>query len=146
MTSRRHFLQLSVVGAGCAFAAACGEDGGAGEATGAHPAGNVADLPVGTLHALSGVPLAIGRDAAGIYALTTICTHQQCNMNGSDGSVGNGGLRCNCHDSSFDVDGNRLSGPANAALRHFQVTADASGALTIDAGTVVAKDVRLVAV
>lgn len=144
MTTRRVFLQMSALGAGCALSIACGDDGGASEATGPHAAGTVADLPVGSLKGLSGVPLAIGRDAGGVYALTTICTHQQCDMNGGDGSVDASGLRCNCHSSSFDVLGARRSGPANAPLRHFRVTADAAGALTIDAGEVVAADVRLV--
>lgn len=143
MTTRRHFLQISALGAGCAFAVACGEDEGAGEATGSHAAGNVADLPVGTLRALSGVPLAIGRDTGGVYALTTICTHQQCDMNGGSGQVDSGGLRCDCHGSSFDARGTRLSGPASASLRHFRVTANEAGALTIDASTVVATDERL---
>ena len=124
------------------MASACGDDA-ASEATGPHAAGNVADLPVGTVRALSGVPLAIARDAEGVYAMTTICTHEQCDMNGGNGSVDATGLRCTCHNSTFDVNGNRLSGPANAPLRHFAVTVDAAGALTVDASSVVAQNVRL---
>lgn len=143
MTTRRVFLQISALGAGCALSAACGDES-AGEATGTHAAGNASDIQVGTLRALGGVPLAIGRDAGGIYALTTICTHEQCDMNSDNGKVDSSGLRCDCHGSRFDVLGARQAGPANAPLRHYRVTADEAGALTIDAGAVVAADVRLV--
>jgi hypothetical protein len=43
----------------------------------------------------------------------------------------------------FDVDGNVTRGPANEALAHFAVTADASGNLTVHTGQTVAASTRL---
>ena len=92
------------------------------------PAGNISGLPQGTLRALPGVPVAIARDAGGIYAMTLICTHQGCDMSGG---VGPSFIDCGCHGSVFDAHGNPLRGPATLQLQHFVVDADASGALTV---------------
>ncbi len=105
-------------------------------------AGNVADLAVGTLKGIGSQPAAIGRDADGVYALTLTCTHLSCNM-ATQGTVASSGISCACHGSRFDVQGNVTHGPATTGLSHLSVTADASGALTVHTGTVVAETVRL---
>lgn len=84
------------------------------------------------------------RDANGYYAMTSICTHQQCNM-GSQG-VGCGirddmdltqGLRCCCHLSEYDGNGAVTMGPAPDDLVHYAVTIDGDGVLYVDPESVV---------
>jgi Rieske Fe-S protein len=94
------------------------------------PAGNVADLPQGTLRAVDGMGAAIGRDTGGIYAMSLICTHAGCDIS-VDGSVSAGSVQCFCHGSVFDGQGNPLRGPARSALSHLVVTIDAQRNLTI---------------
>ena len=96
--------------------------------------------PVGTL------PVCIGRDSKGIYAMTLTCTHQGCNIGSSGGVVAPTGLRCPCHGSTYDANGNVTGSPAPAALQHFAVTADASGNLTIHGGQYVSPGTRLTGV
>jgi Rieske Fe-S protein len=133
---RRTFLKM----VGCAAAAnACGS-GPAGPAdVGDVAAGNVQTLAPGSLNAVPGQPVCVGRDAGGVYAMTLICTHQGCEI----GSVSAGGLFCGCHGSAFDAHGNVVRGPASTSLAHFAVSADMSGNLTVHTGTEVAADTRL---
>lgn len=142
MNDRRHFLKVvGAAGLGC-VAAACAEEGtGASEASGSIAAGNVKDLSVGDLRQVSGQPVAIGRDEGGVYAMSTICTHQQCDMT-KDGSIASSGLKCDCHGSSFDRNGTPTGGPARGVLKHWKVDV-ANGAITVQAGTAVAADVRV---
>ena len=110
------------------MAAACGPDFPSLPAKVA--AGNVSDLAQGTLRAITGEGVAIGRDASGIYALSLICTHQGCDIS-VDGSVSTGGIDCFCHGSVFNAQGTVLRGPARTSLPHLLVTEDAAGDLTI---------------
>jgi Rieske Fe-S protein len=59
-------------------------------------------------------------------ALTSICTHQTCTIDGWDGS----GYVCPCHGSRFTTSGRVVNGPAPAPLRSFN-TAFANNVLTI---------------
>jgi Rieske Fe-S protein len=139
MIRRRTFLQLI----GCAAApTACSAGAVPPANVGDVAAGNASALQVGTLEAVAGEPVCVGRDANGVYAMTLICTHQGCDM-GHQGSVSARGLSCACHGSIFDTNGNVVGGPAPAALAHFAVTADASGNLTIHTGTEVGASSRL---
>jgi Rieske Fe-S protein len=108
---------------------------------GTYAAGKVSDFPVGTLQALSSAPLAVGHDAGGLYAMSLICTHAGCDM-AMRGTVSASGVVCRCHGSQFDAQGNPLAGPARTPLDHFEVTIDASGAITVNADMVVAESVR----
>lgn len=141
MENRRHFLK--VIGAGAALAIGCGSDTGQSEASGTFSAGNVSALPVGTIKAIDGQPLVIARDAGGVYAMSTICTHEQCDMNGGSGKISNTELVCTCHDSYFDTNGNVKSGPAHGQLKHYLVTIDAAGEIVITAGSAVSGDTRV---
>jgi Rieske Fe-S protein len=109
---------------------------------GSVPAGNASSFPVGSLQVVGAEPVCIGRDSVGIYAMTLTCTHAGCDM-GQNGSVSPRGVFCGCHGSTFDANGNVLSGPAPAALDHFAVTVDGSGNLTVHGGEVVAQSQRL---
>ena len=55
-------------------------------------------------------------------ALSSLCTHQACQVRPSGGL-----LSCPCHDSSFDLDGKVLRGPAPSDLRKFPVREIAEG-------------------
>jgi Rieske Fe-S protein len=99
-------------------------------------AGNISELTLGELVAVADQAVAIGLDSGGVYAMTTICTHLQCDIS-ELGSISATELRCDCHDSVFDGAGAVLEGPATAPLDFFAVTVDEDGAITIDAETVV---------
>ncbi len=50
-------------------------------------------------------------------ALSSICTHQGCQINSFDS--GSGQFVCNCHGSRFDASGNVVQGPAPSALQKY---------------------------
>lgn len=77
---------------------------------------------------MPGAPCFVARDADGVYAMTTTCTHQGCD---TSGGVQGSSIVCPCHGSEFDADGNVLRGPAGAPLVHFAVTVDAAGVVTV---------------
>lgn len=92
--------------------------------------GNVADIAEDTLRPVPGEPVIIGRDADGLYAMTSTCTHEGCDMI-ADGHVNAQGVVCGCHNSRFDRNGAVRSGPARSPLQHFAVSVDATGAVTV---------------
>jgi Rieske Fe-S protein len=136
---RRVFLEL--VG-GCVAASACSSSPASPADVGDVSAGNVSSLSVDSLSAIPGAPACIGRDAKGTYAMTLTCTHAGCDI-GQTGTVSAQGLRCGCHGSEFDVDGNVVNGPATAPLAHFAVSEDAAGELTVHTGSEVDPSTRL---
>lgn len=138
--SRRRALRVLTASALCACGCAAGTV--SPEPVGEVQAGTVADLGVGSLRAVDSLPVCIGRDDAGVYAMTLTCTHSGCNM-AQDGSVGPQGVLCACHGSRFDADGNVVRGPAVDPLQHFAVTADSAGNLTIHGDQYVSSDTRL---
>ena len=132
---RREFIRALVV-VGASTCIACGPP------FGKVSAGNASALAIGDLKIVPGASAAIGRDAQGVYAMTLICTHQGCDIS-QQGSVGASGIVCDCHGSRFDANGDVTLGPAQSPLQHFQVTADASGNLTIDGNVPVSASTRL---
>ncbi len=145
MQSRRTFLR--VVGAGAAaslapFAVACGsKPTGQSEAAGTFSGGSTKDLQPGIPRVLSSQPVVVILDDKGVYAMSTICTHAACDMR-DNGSIDPNGISCSCHGSTFDIDGNPTGGPAGSALRHFEVSIDSSGEITVNAGQTVSADTR----
>jgi Rieske Fe-S protein len=137
---RRRFLQVLAQGGALVGAASLGVGCGGGP-SGPYDAGNVSALAVGTLQAISTGPIAIGRDASGVWAMTLICTHAGCDM-ATRGSVSDSGVSCGCHGSVFDTQGNPVGGPAQSPLEHFEVTISATGAITVNADVTVAETVR----
>jgi Rieske Fe-S protein len=86
----------------------------------------------------------IGRDANGLYALTAICTHQQCNMDAAPmGTISATGIMCVCHGSRFSTTGAVLMGPATQALRAFALAVGCDGFLYADTKTIVPATQRL---
>jgi nitrite reductase/ring-hydroxylating ferredoxin subunit len=85
----------------------------------------------------------ICRDALGIYALTSICTHQQCDVNFQSLDMGGPDFLCYCHSSQYDFNGAVTMPPAVKPLVHFKCTLDANGNVVVDTSTVVAATDRL---
>jgi Rieske Fe-S protein len=104
-------------------------------------AGNIRDLPSGSLQAVGTLPVALGRDDGGVYAMTLTCTHTGCNM-AIDGQVGPGGIFCACHGSRFDANGAVNKGPARRPLAHYAVDVDLDGNVTINGERTVAAETR----
>jgi Rieske Fe-S protein len=125
--SRRRFLQLVARTGAAAGALALGSACGPPEPV---LAGNVVDLPEGTLRVVGTSYVAIGRDAGGVYSMKLICTHSGCDIS-KEGSVAPSGIVCNCHGSRYDANGEVTKGPASESLEHCAVEIDDLGNLTI---------------
>jgi cytochrome b6-f complex iron-sulfur subunit len=137
--TRRRFLALA---GATAAVGGCSSSAASPAQVGDVQAGRVSQLAVVSLSVVGTEPVCIGRDAAGVYAMTLTCTHAGCDI-GQSGTVSAQGLFCGCHGSEFDVDGNVTRGPATQPLAHFDVTIDASGNLTIHSDQVVDASQRL---
>ncbi|MBV9947694.1 MAG: Rieske (2Fe-2S) protein [Myxococcales bacterium] len=108
-------------------------------------------LQQGSLEPIGTMPVAIGRDAAGVYAMTLTCPHQGCNI-AQTGTIAYAappavsltcGTRGCGHGSTFDATGNKLGGPAPGSLQHFAVSQEANGVFVIHGGTFVDASKRL---
>ena len=101
-----------------------------------------ASVPVNSVAYDSGHKIFLCHDATGFYAMTSLCTHLQCDMGGPSGvySASNlgGGFHCNCHGSNFFADGSVKNGPAGSALFHYKVAIDPGQRIFIDQGVIVA--------
>jgi cytochrome b6-f complex iron-sulfur subunit len=64
-------------------------------------------------------------------AFTSICTHEQCDVN----SFSNGTINCPCHGSQYNTSGQPVAGPAPAPLTEFAASFSATNnRLTITKG------------
>jgi len=144
LATRRKFLRVCGVGASaCALGGGCGSNNsGAPSAFGDVSAGNVKDLPVGALQPIPSTPAFIARDAAGLYALTSTCTHAGCDVTVQP-SGNTVVFFCPCHGSQFDRNGAVMAGPARSPLVHFAVELDAMGNVTVHGGIQVGAAVRV---
>ena len=95
-------------------------------------------LPAGEPFVPPGRTVAIFQDAAGTYAVSTICTHLGCVVKANAE-----GFECPCHGSRFASDGEVRKGPAPRALPWLKVTRN-GGILTVDEGTTVPQGTRVV--
>lgn len=80
----------------------------------------------------AGRAVAVRRDASGVYALSTICTHLGCVVKQDDK-----GFECPCHGSRFAPDGTVTRGPAPKPLAWLALESGPGGSIIIDEGTVV---------
>ena len=114
--------------------------GGSGVVTGpANPGmvvANVSGVAVGSFQIAGGL-FFLGRDAAGLYAMSMQCTHKFCAL-----VVAGAQLDCPCHHSRFDFAGNVLVGPATEPLPYFKVYVDAAGNISVDKYTIVSRTTR----
>jgi nitrite reductase/ring-hydroxylating ferredoxin subunit len=106
------------------------------------PAGNVADVQIGTLSLVAGENVILGRDSDGLYAMTRVCTHQG-QLVSVVSVAGVPTLHCYAHGSEFSMNGAVTHGPAGRALEHFKVEVAADGSITIQGGQPVAADWRM---
>ncbi len=143
MATRRMFLKRAAgtaVVIGCpAILGSC--KGGAGGG-GLVDAGNIADYAPGDLVAIVGQGVALGYDDQGLYAVSTFCTHANCDMSEQGTIDGQDGFSCACHGSTFDPNGKVTGGPATTDLEHYAVHLDDAGDITIDLDEVVGADAR----
>ncbi len=79
----------------------------------------------------AGRSVAIFREADGIYAVSTVCTHLGCIVKREGAGFG-----CPCHGSQFALDGAVTKGPAPKALPWLQVTKTSDGFVVDEATTV----------
>jgi Rieske Fe-S protein len=94
-------------------------------------------LAAGEAFVPAGRNVAIVRDAEGLYAVSTVCTHLGCIVKPT-----NQGFDCPCHGSRFAHDGAVVKGPAPAPLPWLTVS-DAGGSLIVDEGATVKPGTRI---
>lgn len=85
------------------------------------------NLVAGEAFVPPGRSIAIFRDADGVYALSTTCTHLGCIVKAESG-----GFDCPCHGSRFALDGSVLKGPAPKALPWVAVSAVGADTIIVD--------------
>lgn len=78
-----------------------------------------------------GRQVAVFRDSAGFYAISTVCTHLGCVV-----KMNPEGFECPCHGSRFAQDGGVTKGPAPRALPWLQVSAKGGTLIVDEASTV----------
>ena len=88
-------------------------------------------LAAGEPYVPPGRQVAIFRDAEGVHAVSTVCTHLGCVVKPNPE-----GFECPCHGSRFARDGGVTKGPAPRALPWLQVSSK-GGILIVDEGTAV---------
>jgi Rieske Fe-S protein len=71
------------------------------------------------------------RDAGGIYAMTSICTHEGCDVKFAPNTHD---FECPCHLSVFDFNGAVTQTPAKLPLIHYACSLDQDGNVIVDLG------------
>src|SRR5512132_1220358 len=107
------------------------------------------DFAANGLHLVPGTKVLIGRDAKGLYALSSLCTHKLCDMDEKESGQNIGiitatGITCNCHGSKFDNYGAVVKGPATVdkPLKAYAM-ALCEGKIFVDKTTTVSINERL---
>jgi cytochrome b6-f complex iron-sulfur subunit len=83
-------------------------------------------LPDGEAFVPEGRSVAVFRDSAGVFAISTTCTHLGCVVKPTTQ-----GFECPCHGSRFAKDGAVTKGPAPKALPWLKIT-ESGGAYQVD--------------
>ncbi len=151
--SRRNLLVLAAA-TGTAAVAGCGpmtvrpdtgadagppEDVGS-EACGAIMVGAVTEFAVGTWTLKLANHLIIGHDDRGLFAYSSVCTHEGCDVNRPVA----GEAFCPCHGSRYDGNGAVIMGPAMRALAHYALSI-CDGAVFVDTNRTVTASTRAAA-
>lgn len=101
------------------------------------PVGPPLDFAPGTLTFVPEAVAWLGRDAAGFYALSAVCTHLGCTVHQASAQ-----FECPCHGSRFNAQGDVINGPATAPLPFWAVRLE-ENELVIDITQAVSADTRL---
>jgi len=88
-------------------------------------------LAAGEAYLPPGRPVALFRDAEGVYAVSTVCTHLGCIVKPAAD-----GFECPCHGSRFAGDGAVTKGPAPQPLPWLKITGS-GGQWIVDEGATV---------
>lgn len=139
-TDRRRFLEI-IGGLGAASLVPGLAGCGSGGSVSATPV-RASTLAIGQIVAMPSTSAFVARDANGLYAFSSLCTHEGCDMR-SNGGVKGAQVVCSCHNSTFDSSGNVLGGPARSALAHYAVTVNADDTVSVDTSTVVTPATRV---
>jgi cytochrome b6-f complex iron-sulfur subunit len=149
MNERRTFLKVLGGAAVAMVVPACSSDpassssssssssstGGSSSSSGGVTQLKVADVAEGAVVNGPGTTL-VGRDAGGLYAMSSLCTHSACDLK-TEGVISASEILCKCHQSKFDKNGAVLRGPASSPLVHYKVVVTGD-VITVDATTKVA--------
>ena len=126
-TDRRQFLRQVAGGAlGAAWVSAC-QRAHAAPTPATSVDVNVSKLvtdgstAVAPIPGPDGAPILVSRVNGKLLALSLHCTHEGCPVNSTPV---NGVLRCPCHGSQFDLEGNVLHGPADTPLGQYETSYD----------------------
>jgi cytochrome b6-f complex iron-sulfur subunit len=98
-----------------------------------------ASLDSGQAFIPAGRSVAIFKEAGGVYAVSTVCTHLGCIIKPTEK-----GFDCPCHGSKFNKDGTVVRGPAPKALPWLEVKHLGGDNLLIDEGKPVAAGTTVV--
>ena len=107
-------------------------------ATGATDVGAPSAFAMNTPVYISSGKFFVVRDAGGLYALTSLCTHEgaACVVSGQD-------FRCPRHGALFTFNGAIVSGPVTKPLKHYAMCMLANGHVGVTTATTVAATTRL---
>lgn len=95
-------------------------------------------LAPGTAFIPPGRSVAIIRDAEGVFAISTVCTHLGCIVKQAAD-----GFHCPCHGSRFDPEGGVVRGPAPKPLPWLAIQAAGGGTFIVDEGKPVAAGTKV---
>ena len=96
-------------------------------------------LPEGTAVVPPRSAMAVFRDAGGVFAISTVCTHLGCIVRQTPE-----GFECPCHGSRFAPDGTVTQGPAPQPLRWLRVSPSGDD-WVVDQATVVPTGTKVIA-
>ena len=80
--------------------------------------GAVSDFPVGSWRNVKAAAVIVGRDARGLFAYTSVCTHNGCTV---PAPAPGEGSACPCHGSRYNTEGMVTGGPAMRSLDNYRV-------------------------
>ncbi len=92
-------------------------------------AGSPDDYPVNSVTYLRDQEVFIVRTAAGVSAVSAICTHLGCI---TEWKPEDNLIECPCHGSRFTRAGEKVAGPAPRPLPHFAISLTSGGELAVD--------------
>ncbi len=96
------------------------------------------DYPPDSVTSIPDARVWLVHDAAGLYALSAVCTHLGCIVNFAEPE-----FHCPCHGSRYDRSGQVVNGPAAKPLRRVELTLSADGLVVLDTSKTVPIDQRL---